>query len=73
VSASGVVFAALDGQIQWHVALPFAVGAVAGMVAGRRIADHIAGHRLQQMFAAVAGVVAIAMLYKSAIWAAGLN
>jgi uncharacterized protein len=42
-------------------ALPFVAGAVIGMALGRQVAPHIAGPKLQQGFAATAGVVSIAM------------
>ena len=66
VSASGVVYATLGGSMQWNIALPFAGGAVAGMLGGRVVANRITGHHLQQVFACVAAFVALAMLYKSA-------
>jgi hypothetical protein len=66
VSASGVMYATLGGHMDWGVALPFAAGALAGMLGGRSIAGRFAAHHLKQAFGAVATLVAVAMLYKSA-------
>ncbi len=62
VSAGGVAAAAASGHVDWSIALPFACGAVAGMLAGRLIAGRLAGRRLQQGFAVVSGLVALGML-----------
>ena len=35
VSASGVIAAAAGGHLEWRIALPFTLAAVAGMLAGR--------------------------------------
>ena len=47
--------------LPWGAALPFALGAVAGIYGGRRIAPRIAGPVLQQAFAAVMLVVAVVL------------
>jgi uncharacterized membrane protein YfcA len=62
VSVSGVVTSALSGGMAWAVALPFSLGAVAGMGAGRVVSVRLAGPQLQLGFAAVAGAVAIGMI-----------
>lgn len=64
VSASGVVAATVGGHLNWHIATPFAVGSVAGMMLGRSVAARFPPHRLQQCFAIFAGLVAIAMAVK---------
>lgn len=52
-SAGTVIIAALQGaQIPWLQALPFGLGALGGMLAGRRLAPRIAGPRLQLGFSA---------------------
>ena len=43
VSAGGVVASAIGGHVDWRIALPFAAGALTGMLAGRRFAQHLAG------------------------------
>ncbi len=61
VSASAASVSALSGQLDSAVALPFAGGAVAAMLAGRVLASRLAGPRLQQGFAVLAGLVALGM------------
>jgi len=50
-------------QIPWHVVIPFTLAAVAGSLAGKRVADRISGPALTRAFAvlliAVAGYVAV--------------
>lgn len=67
VSTGGVVASAIGGHVDWHVALPFAAGALTGMLAGRRFAQHLAGPSLQQGFAAFAAVVAMGMIVRALI------
>lgn len=62
ISISAVATAAVAGHLNIAVALPFAGGAIAAMLLGRLIAGHVAGPRLQQGFAVVAGAVAIGLL-----------
>ena len=64
VSASGVISTALAGHMNWHVAAPFAAGAMLGMLGGRLFASRLSGQRLQQGFALVAGLIAIGMVAK---------
>lgn len=71
VSASGVTTAALHGAIDWRLALPFAAGAIAALLAGRRVARRLPTARLQQAFAAIAAVVAVLMLARAAGWSGG--
>jgi uncharacterized protein len=62
ISAIAVAGAAFQGvTIDWMAALPFVFGALAGMLAGRRLAPRIAGPRLQQGFAVVMLVVAVGL------------
>jgi uncharacterized membrane protein YfcA len=64
VSATGVVSSALSGHLNMTIALPFAGGALLGMLAGRTVANRISGPRMQQGFGAVSACVAIGMLIK---------
>jgi uncharacterized membrane protein YfcA len=65
VSTGSVVTAAVSGTLHWAVAIPFAAGAVAGLIAGLQAAKFVAGPRLQQLFA-VAGFIAAGLLaYKA--------
>jgi uncharacterized protein len=54
ISAVAVASAAAHGvDLRWERSLPFVGGALLGMLAGRRVAPRLAGHRLQQGFAAL--------------------
>jgi uncharacterized membrane protein YfcA len=52
VSTGGVVASAIGGHVDWHIAAPFAGGALAGMLVG-------------QGFAVFAGVVAIGLIVRT--------
>ncbi|MDR3097045.1 MAG: sulfite exporter TauE/SafE family protein [Paraburkholderia sp.] len=65
VSAAGVAASAASGHLLWLNALPFAAGALAGMLGGRGFARHVSGARLQQSFAVFAGCVAVGMAVKA--------
>jgi uncharacterized protein len=67
VSSAGVVASAASGHMLWLNALPFAAGALAGMLGGRSIAHYVSGARLQQSFAAFAGCVAMGMAAKAVL------
>ena len=65
VSIAGVAASAASGHMLWLNALPFAAGALAGMLGGRGFARHVSGARLQQSFAVFAGCVAVGMAVKA--------
>jgi uncharacterized membrane protein YfcA len=65
VSVGGVLGAATQGAMNWGVAMPFAAGAAAALVAGRQLSRRWSGTRLQQAFGALAGVVSAFMLFKA--------
>lgn len=67
VSASGVISTAIAGRMNWQIGVPFAAGAMAAMLGGRQVASRLSGHRLQQGFAVVAGLIAIGMVAKIAM------
>ena len=61
-SAATLAVALLMGRtLPWGIALPFVLGALAGMFGGRRLAPRVAGPRLQQGFAGLMVAVALAM------------
>ncbi len=64
VSASAVITAAVSGRLDTAVGVPFALGAITAMLAGRGIASRLAGPRLQQGFAVIAGLVAVGLAIK---------
>lgn len=67
VSSAAVISAAVAGHLDYAVALPFAGGAIAGMLGGRLLAARLGGPRLQQGFAVVAGLVAIGMVVRTVL------
>jgi hypothetical protein len=65
VSATGVAASAAAGTLDWQVAMPFAAGALAGMIGGRRVSSRLAGPQLQLGFAAVSALVAAGMILRA--------
>lgn len=65
ISLGGVAGAGLTGSMNWFVAIPFASGAIAGMLVGRLIAPTISGPWTQWLFAGFSVLVAIALIIKS--------
>lgn len=73
VSIGGVAAAAAHGSVNWNVALPFGIGAVVALLAGRRIAAKVAGTRLQQAFAITSGLVSLLLLARGMGWGPGVS
>lgn len=65
VCAGAALSAAVQGRMPWEVALPFAGGAVAGLVGGRAWARRLSGPRLQQGFGVLSLGVALAMVVRA--------
>ena len=65
VSISGVAASSATVHLQWAVAIPFSIGALAGMICGRLVAAKLSGPNLQKGFAIVSAVVAVALLVKA--------
>ena len=65
VSFGNVLIATVSGTMDWAIALPFAGGALGGMMLGRQIAKIMSGPRLQQFFALFTLGIACMMLYKA--------
>lgn len=65
VSVSGVSSSALVGNIDWAVAIPFSLGAVAGMLMGRMISARLPGPLLQKGFGLIAVIAAAALVIQS--------
>ncbi|WP_430233614.1 sulfite exporter TauE/SafE family protein [Nitrosomonas communis] len=68
IATTGVISAIIIGAMQWPIALFFCTGTIAGMLLGRMFAERLAGPRLQQGFAILAGGIAAGMITK-VIWA----
>jgi uncharacterized protein len=68
ISALGVGVAALHAPINFDAGLPFIIGAVFGMLAGRHWSERLAGRALQIAFATLALGVGVAMGLKAALF-----
>jgi uncharacterized membrane protein YfcA len=64
VSVGGVAGAIFQGSVNWSVALPFALGAMAALLAGRHVGKRLAGPHLQRAFGVTAGAVAVLLLLR---------
>ena len=65
-SAGTAALSLWNGRVMpWMIALPFVLGALVGMLAGRWVAPRVAGPRLQQGFAVTVLLVAIGMILKA--------
>ena len=65
ISITGVTTAAVAGHLNWSIGIPFAGGAVAGMLLGSVIAKQISGPRIQQAFAIFTFLISLSLLYKA--------
>jgi uncharacterized membrane protein YfcA len=65
ISITGVTSAAVAGHLNWSIGIPFAGGAVAGMLLGSVIAKQISGPRIQQVFAIFTFLISLSLLYKA--------
>lgn len=64
VALASVATSAASGTLDWPIALPFAGGAVAGMLSGRMIAARWKGTGQQQCFGWLALAVAVALVVR---------
>lgn len=53
-----------QGTINWHIAIPFSIATIAGMFAGRLLANKISNQTMQRTFAGFALLVALALAAK---------
>jgi uncharacterized protein len=65
ISIAGVTTAAVAGHLNWSIGIPFAAGAVAGMLLGSLIAKQFSGARIQQVFAIFTFLISLSLLYKA--------
>jgi len=65
ISIAGVTSATVAGHLNWSIGIPFAGGAVAGMLLGSVIARQISGPRIQQAFAIFTFLISLSLLYKA--------
>ena len=64
VSAVGAGSAVLLGTMNWSVAIPFGLGALAGMIIGFKLSAFFSATKLQQGFAWMAIIIALGMVLK---------
>lgn len=65
ISLTGVLTSVAAGVMNWVVGMPFAAGALAGMLGGRIVSVKLAGPQLQIGFAVMSAAVAVGMMIKS--------
>ena len=65
ISITGVTSAAIAGHLNWSIGIPFAAGAVVGMLVGSIITKKISGPRIQQAFAIFTFLISLSLLYKA--------
>ncbi len=64
ISATGVISATLMNTMNWSIAMPFAGGAIIGMLLVRSFANSFSAQKLQQSFAVIAICVSLGMIVK---------
>lgn len=67
VSAGAAASAALQGHLAWDIALPFAGGALAGLLLGQAWAKRLRGPRLQQGFAMLSLLVVASLVVRASL------
>lgn len=67
VSGTTAITAAFAGKLHGLSAVVFAAGAAGGMLVGRALASRVAGPRLQQGFAVLTGVAAMAVAVRAVL------
>jgi hypothetical protein len=58
----------MQGSLPWHIAQPFALGAVVALLLGQLVAGKLDAKRLQQAFAWFTLMVAVLMLARAFEW-----
>jgi uncharacterized membrane protein YfcA len=64
ISGVGTLMSAMEGNIPWVIAMPFAVGSVFGLLVGKILAKRCVGPRIQQLFSISAFMVALSLVYR---------
>ncbi len=65
ISLGGVTGAGLAGSMNWLIAIPFAIGATLGMLAGRLVSSSISSQWTQFIFAGFSTLIALALIIKA--------
>lgn len=68
VSVGAVASAVAKGAVDWGIALPFAIGAMAALLAGRHLGKRLAGPHLHKAFGTTAGSVAVLLFLRGMGW-----
>jgi uncharacterized membrane protein YfcA len=64
IAGGGTLFSAMSGNLDLVIAAPFALGALLGLLIGRRFGKNLSGPRLQQIFSVLTFVVAVSLILK---------
>jgi uncharacterized protein len=64
ISSGSAIVAAASGNLNLSIAIPFSLGALAGLLIGRAFGKKMSGPRLQQIFAILTFGVAISLMFK---------
>lgn len=64
ISGGSTIVAAASGNLNLSIAIPFSLGALVGLLAGRAFGKKMSGPRLQQIFAILTFGVAISLMLK---------
>ena len=64
ISSGSAIVAAASGNLNLNIAIPFSLGALAGLLIGRAFGKKMSGPRLQQIFAILTFGVAISLMFK---------
>lgn len=64
VSAGGATISLASGTLNMSIAVPFAIGALIGLLFGKILEKNISGPRVQQIFSIFTFLVAISLIYK---------
>ncbi len=64
ISSGSAIVSAATGNLALQVAIPFSLGALGGLLAGRDLGKKLSGPRVQQIFAILTFSVAISLLLK---------
>jgi uncharacterized membrane protein YfcA len=64
LAGGGTIFSALSGNLNFSIAMPFALGALLGLLVGRAFGKKLSGPRLQQIFSVLTFSVALGLIFK---------
>jgi uncharacterized membrane protein YfcA len=65
ISSGSALVSAATGNLVLNIAIPFSLGALGGLLMGRRLGKKLSGPRVQQIFAILTFGVAISLMFKA--------